>query len=241
MVARWRKNWRLAMMVLAACGTAAGTSLSDVDADAGADRPVPRTDENSRIAHAQLLEKAAKGGIDLYFIGDSITRRWSASDPQYRDFLAHWTTNFFGWNAGNFGWGGDTIQNILWRLHHGELDGVHPKVIVLMAGANNIGATPPPAGTEGAKAEDITRGLKATLDFMRYKAPDAKIILMGITPRNDRGSTAVMPLINRINDGLARLADGKTIRFLNLNDNIGHPQLFTGGGGSRRVCSHRRR
>src|SRR6516162_11881904 len=108
------------------------------------DQPAPRTDKNSQIGHEQLLEKAKKGGIDIYFVGDSITRRWGATD--YPEFLANWNTNFFGWNAADFGWGADTIQNILWRLQNGELDGIHPKVIVLLAGTNNVGNTPPPEG-----------------------------------------------------------------------------------------------
>ena len=95
-------------------------------------RPAPRTDRNSQIAHEQLLEKARKGGIDVYFLGDSITRRWGATD--YPEFLANWNTNFFGWNAANFGWGGDRIENMLWRLENGELDGVHPRIIVVLAG-----------------------------------------------------------------------------------------------------------
>ena len=54
-----------------------------------ADKAAPRTDRNSQIAHEQLLEKAQKGGIDVYFLGDSITRRWGATD--YPEFLANWT------------------------------------------------------------------------------------------------------------------------------------------------------
>src|ERR1700720_3805081 len=79
-----------------------------------ADQPTPRHDPNSQLAHQQLLEKAKKGGIDIYFEGDSITRRWGATD--YPTFLANWNTNFFGWNAADFGWGADAIENILWRL-----------------------------------------------------------------------------------------------------------------------------
>src|SRR5262252_8078830 len=135
-----------------------------------ADQPTPRTDQNSLTAHSQLLEKARKGGIDIYFEGDSITRRWGATD--YPQFLEHWNKNFFGWNAADFGWGADTIQNILWRLNNGELDGVHPKVMVLLAGTNNIGRTVPPDG-DASKAEDITNGLKAVIDIMTAKAPDA--------------------------------------------------------------------
>src|SRR5881396_2190302 len=129
------------------CGVALGQTP--------ADRPVARTDQNSLTAHAQLLEKAKQGRIDIYFEGDSITRRWGATD--YPELLANWKQNFFGWNAADFGWGADTIQNILWRLANGELDGVNPKVIVLLAGTNNVGRVP----ADDAKVADITRGLKA--------------------------------------------------------------------------------
>lgn len=178
-----------------------------------ADRPVPRTDFNSRLAHADLLNKARRGRVDLYFEGDSITRRWDATD--YPSFLANWKQNFFGWNAGDFAWGGDQTQNILWRLQNGELDGVNPKVIVLLAGTNNVAMT----SLRGeAAAADITRGLQAILREMRARAPNATIILMGIFPRNDK--MAYLPVINHINRNLSRLADGKRIRYLNVNDRL---------------------
>lgn len=179
-----------------------------------ADQPAPRTDRNSQIAHEQLVEKAKKGGIDVYFVGDSITRRWGTTDPQYREMLANWTTNFFGWNAGNFGWGADSTQNILWRLENGELDGVNPKIIVVLAGINNVGNVP--GGEE--KIADITRGLKAIVKVCQEKAPNAVIILTGLFPRND--NMAVVPEIIKINENLAKLADGKTIRYLNVNDKL---------------------
>ena len=190
-----------------------------------ADQPLPRTDQNSLIAHAQLLEKAQKGGIDLYFEGDSITRRWGAID--YPDLLANWNQNFFGWNAADFGWGADTIQNILWRLNNGELDNVHPKVIVLLAGTNNIG-NKVIAGAEEEKIADVTKGLQAVIKIMREKAPEATIILMGIFPRND--NIAVLSIINRVNENLSKLADGKKIRYLNINDKLadGEGRLFDG-------------
>jgi cephalosporin-C deacetylase len=182
-----------------------------------ADQPIPRSDRNSQIAHAQLLEKAAKGGIDVYFEGDSITRRWGASDAQYKDFLANWKRNFFGWNAADFGWGGDAIQNILWRLNNGELDNVSPKIIVVLAGTNNVGNAVP-QGNDDVEVANIARGIKAILDVCRQKAPGATIILTGITPRND--NMAVMPAINKINDNIAMFADGNKIRYLNINDKL---------------------
>ncbi|HTM03198.1 MAG TPA: GDSL-type esterase/lipase family protein [Vicinamibacterales bacterium] len=179
---------------------------------APADLPSPRTDENSKIAHQQLLEKARRGGIDVYFIGDSITRRWGATD--YPQLLENWRKNFFGWNAGDFGWGADRIENILWRLENGELDAVKPKVIVVMAGTNNLGRQP---ATDAAVA-DVTRGLAAIVYLCRRKAPDATIILTGIFPRND--SMAALPAIAKVNANLARLADGKQVRYLNINDKL---------------------
>jgi lysophospholipase L1-like esterase/ribosomal protein S25 len=174
-----------------------------------ADQPRMRADRNSHLAHQQLLAKAKSGGIDLYFLGDSITRRWGAID--YPDFLAHWKSTFHGWNAADFGWGGDRTENILWRLDNGELDGVNPKVIVLLAGTNNVGKE----SGDDAKVADVTRGMQAIVDACRKKAPAATIVLTAIFPRND--SMAGMPAIDRINANLAKMADGKTVRFLDVN------------------------
>ncbi|HEY1207467.1 MAG TPA: GDSL-type esterase/lipase family protein [Bryobacteraceae bacterium] len=183
-----------------------------------ADQPAARTDPNSIAAHAQLVAKARKGRIDVYFEGDSITRRWGATD--YPDLLANWNRNFFGWNAADFGWGADKTQNILWRLDHGELDGVNPKVVVLLAGTNNAGEANP-AESDDAKAADITRGLQAILRVIEAKAPGAVVIVTGILPRNDNMSA--MPVVDKVNRNLSQLADGKSIRYLNINDKLATP------------------
>lgn len=187
-----------------------------------ADRPSPRWDANSLVAHQQLLAKAKAGRIDVYFVGDSITRRWGATD--YPELLANWKQTFFGWNAANFGWGADRTENILWRLEHGELDDVHPKVVVVLAGTNNVGSQP--AGD--SKVEEITRGLRAIVDACRAKAPGATIVLTAIFPRND--NLAVVPEIVRINANLAKMADGRTVRYLDVNDELADKdgRLFPG-------------
>jgi lysophospholipase L1-like esterase len=196
-------------------------SVTIVSAQDGS-QPIARADENSRVAHTQLLDKARRGGIDVYFAGDSITRRWGTSDAAYRDFFGHWTRSFFGWNAANFGWGGDTVQNILWRLSEGELDEVNPKVIVLMAGTNNVGGMPR-SGVDAAVVANVFNGMTAVLDVLGRKAPNATVILMGITPRTDsRGGASVMPTIDAINARYASLAGGAAqsrgrIRYVNIN------------------------
>lgn len=190
-----------------------------------ADEPVFRTDSNSLVAHAQLLRKARQGGIDVYFEGDSITRRWGATD--YPNLLANWHRNFFGWNAADFGWGADQTQNILWRLDNGELDGVNPKVVVLLAGTNNVGNLSVPANAD-SKTADVTRGLQAIVRAIQAKAPTTTIILMGIFPRND--DMALMPMIDSINGKLSKLAEGQKIRYLNINDKLadGEGRLLAG-------------
>ena len=200
------------LFILAALAYASGVSLGQTTSRA--DKPAARNDDATwRAKHLELLEKAKRGSIDLYFEGDSITRRWEAT---HRD---NWEQNFGGWKAANFGAGGDRTQNVLYRVQNGELEGVNPKVIVLLIGTNNVGPDPV-KGSDAALVKDISNGVKACLKALREKAPRAKILLVGITPRNTDGSTALMPTINRINSRIAKFADGRRIKFLNINDRL---------------------
>jgi (4-O-methyl)-D-glucuronate---lignin esterase len=182
----------------------------------------PRRDQNSMLAHAQLVEKSKRGTIDVYFVGDSITRRWGALD--YPELLATWNASFRGWNAANFGWGADQTQHILWRLQHGELARPHPRVVVIQAGTNNVAAL---RGSDRTVPE-VTRGIAAIVDLVRRKLPHATIVLTAIFPRTD--DIALMPSIVAINRNLARLADGRRVRFLDVNDRLADAdgRLFAG-------------
>ncbi|HEU4779307.1 MAG TPA: GDSL-type esterase/lipase family protein [Steroidobacteraceae bacterium] len=179
-----------------------------------------RTDANSKLAHEELLAKRKAGQIDVYFVGDSITRRWGASDPQYQDLLAHWRASFQGWNAANFGWGADQTQHMLWRLKNGELDGLNPKVVVIMAGTNNVGSATP-LGDSRERADEVARGVAAVVREIRQRVPNATVVVTGITPRND--NIAVMPVINQANRQIGRLADGKAVRYININEQLAFP------------------
>jgi len=178
----------------------------------------PRQDKNSMVAHEQLVAKAGQGRIDLYFVGDSITRRWGCSDKAYADLYANWRSHFYGWNAGNFGWGGDTTHNVLWRMQNGELDAVHPKVIVLQVGTNDIGAVVYDVKERQDKVEEIVSGIEAILATCQEKSPEAVIVLTGIFPRADN-ATAI-PLIASVNERLAILADQSRVRFININHQL---------------------
>ena len=197
-------------MKIGACGLLVLALVAPPQTQSPADRAEARTDQNSQTAHAELLTKAKTGRIDVYFVGDSITRRWAALD--YPHFLEHWRQNFYGWNAANFGWGADKTQNILWRLENGELDGVNPTIVVVQAGTNNL----MPAGS--TTAANIARGVQAIVDLCRAKAPDATIVLTGIFPRNDHAG--LWPEISGINEQLSKMADGTRIRYVDINNKL---------------------
>lgn len=188
--------------------------------EAQAARPAPwptalpqrRTDLNSERAHAALLRKTKGGVIDVYFVGDSITRRWGALD--YPDLLANWNENFLGWNAANFAWGGDRTQNVLWRLENGELDAVRPKVFVVQAGTNNLGDL----DGDQAQIEAISAGIEAIVEACLRHAPDAVVVLTAVFPRSDAPS--FNPIIRRINTRLAAYAAGRKIRYVDINDRL---------------------
>jgi lysophospholipase L1-like esterase len=217
---------RRSLLHAALCLLVAG-ACRDAPAQEAADQATPRTDANSLKAHEQLMAKRTQGRIDVYFEGDSITRRWGTADAQYAELLANWNRNFAGWNAADFGWGGDKTQNMLWRLRQGELQGVNPKVIVLMAGTNNIGDVSPMGDAE-ARAAATVRGVAAVVKELRRRAPRATLIVMGITPRSD--NRAVMPIVDSANRGIARLADGRAVRYLNIDHQLldDHGQVLPG-------------
>jgi lysophospholipase L1-like esterase len=194
-------------------GLSVWSQITHAQESQAAHEAIARTDENSRAAHQQLLAKTKQGTIDVYFIGDSITRRWGATD--YPHLLTNWKKHFHGWNAANFAWGGDSTHNILWRLQNRELDGVSPKVFVVQAGTNNLPWTGP---ADAAKADEVASGIRAIVELLQQKTPQATIVLTGVFPRTQ--NMAVKSTIEQINEQLAKLADDKKIRFLNINDKL---------------------
>ena len=130
-----------------------------------ADQPAAQNDDPVWVAkHTELRKRAKQGGIDLYFAGDSITRRWPATHRE------SWDRNFGGWRAASFGAGGDRTQNVLYRLENGELDGVNPKVVVLLIGTNNVGFDAAAAGRRRRLVADTANGRRR----VRPRDPQAR-------------------------------------------------------------------
>ena len=176
--------------------------------------------------HESFVEQAKKGGIDVLFLGDSITAGWAGNGKEI------WAQRYAPMNAANFGIGGDRTQHVLWRIENGELDGaIKPKVIVLMIGTNNTGSD---------DANKIAEGVTKIVKTAQAKT-GAKVLLLGVFPRGITEKQAAeskdpkkieaakrTPMqrekITRINEIISKLDDGKTVRYLDIKDKFLSPE-----------------
>jgi len=164
--------------------------------------PVTRPHQVWMDRHLQLLERIKQGNVDLLFIGNSITQRWESSGIQA------WERYYGHRNAVNLGVDGDGTQHVLWRLDHGEIDGIAPKLAVLLIGSNHV---------NGYLPSEIADGIKAICWRLRKKLPDTKILLLGILPRGDATAAAAYRL-NKASELASAVADNRMIFYLNISE-----------------------
>ncbi len=155
-----------------------------------------------KLAELRAQREAGRR-VELLFLGDSITQGWE------NEGKAAWAEHFAPRNAVALGFGGDRTENLLWRLQHGQLEGVDPKAVVMMIGTNNTG--------ERLEAPEYTvAGIRANLDEVRRRLPGAQILLLAIFPRGETPDDLTRRHNARINALLPALADGRHIHFLDI-------------------------
>lgn len=179
-----------------------------------ATNPVPR-EGGWMKRHESFNEISKKGEAELVFLGDSITQGWEGKGK------AAWEKSYANRKAANFGIGGDRTEHVLWRLDHGNFDGLKPKLVVLMIGTNNTGhAGRPQKELNGAiydcSAEKTADGVKAIVQKLQQKAPAAKILLLGIFPRGETPADKMRQQNEATNAIIAKLHDGKTVHYLDI-------------------------
>jgi beta-glucosidase len=108
------------------------------------------------------------------------------------------------------GFGGDHTENVLWRLRHGEVDGLSPKVAVLMIGTNNT-------GDRNDDPQATAAGVKAIIDELRSRLPHTRILLLAIFPREEQPTGFLRRLNERVNAIISGYADGRHVFFANIN------------------------
>lgn len=197
-------------------------SLSVLAADPNyAIQPVPR-DAPWMKRHESFNDISKKGEAPLVFLGDSITQGWSGKGK------ATWEKYYTPRKAANFGIGGDRTEHVLWRLGHGNFDGLSPKLIVLMIGTNNTGHVGRPqkelnGATYHCSAEQTAEGVKQILETLKKKCPKSKILLLGIFPRGEKPSDAMRQQNEATNALIAKFADGQTVQFADIGQTFLQP------------------
>jgi lysophospholipase L1-like esterase len=174
--------------------------------------PAPR--DTAWIArHEGFVAEAHRGGIELLFLGDSITDNWRAANPE-KGGKTVWDREYAALKAANFGIGGDRTQHVLWRLRNGEADGYQPKVVVLMIGTNNTGLERDGKTPRNATPE-VIEGVTAVVSELRIRFPESKILFLAIFPRGEKAAPQ-RAQVAEVNRAIARLHDGKHVFFLNI-------------------------
>lgn len=161
--------------------------------------PIPRDDGWWSKRYEILNERISRGKPDLVFLGDSITHFW---DPET------WASYYEKRNALNLGIRGDRTENLLWRLDHGNIDGISPKLAIVLIGTNNLRYNTP---------ADIAKGIESVVKRLHHRLTDTNILLLAIFPRDqDPGELRIKAeLVNAL---VSRLDDGERIHYLDIGD-----------------------
>ncbi|MCC6966273.1 MAG: acetylglucosamine-6-sulfatase [Nitrospira sp.] len=166
--------------------------------------PAPQRDSWWMERHDRTVSRIRQGPVDLLFIGDSITQGWE------EDGRPVWDQYYAGRRAMNLGYNSDQTDNVLWRLQHGELDGITPKLAVVMIGTNNSAMREDPP-------ENTTAGIRAILTTLRTRLPGTRILLLAIFPRGLTNDDPLRRVNEAVNARLPSLADQRQVFFLNIN------------------------
>lgn len=163
--------------------------------------PVPGDSEKWRQRHEAINARVKEGHVDLVYIGDSIVGNWQWEGKPV------WDHYYAKRNGANLGISGDRTQHVLWRLQHGNIDGISPKLAIVMIGQNNG-----PFNT----GEEIGAGVTAIVQTLREKLPDTKVLVLAIFPRREK-PTEERAVLAKANEIASKLADDKHVFYMDVN------------------------
>lgn len=162
--------------------------------------PVPR-DGGWMKRHESFNTRAKQGNVDLIFLGDSITQGWEGAGKEI------WAKAFGMRNAMNAGISGDRTQHVIWRIDNGNLEGIAPKLAVIMIGTNNMGSDSP---------ADIAEGVKTIVERLKTKKADIQVLLLAIFPRSPKADDPIRLKVVATNEILKTFDDGKQVHYLDI-------------------------
>ncbi|MDR6197437.1 SGNH/GDSL hydrolase family protein [Siphonobacter sp. SORGH_AS_0500] len=165
-------------------------------------RPIPQSRDfyNYETRHRAILKRLKQKKPPIVFLGNSITHFWGGEPLSERsNGPKTWIKYMEPLGVQNLGFGWDRIENVLWRVYHGELDGYKPHTVAVMIGTNNL---------EWNTNEEIVEGLRFLIQAIRRKQPKARTILIGILPRRNQESR-----LEELNLQLAKAAGDEQVLF----------------------------
>ena len=191
---------RTLMAVCLVAATASFAYCQETKVEHDAVKPVPR--EGSWMQrHESMNARVAQGNVDVVFIGDSITQGWEGSGKKV------WEEFYANRNAVNLGIGGDRTQHVLWRLDNGNLEGITPKLAVIMIGTNNSSSNQP---------QEIADGIEMIIEQLKKKTPDTQVLLLGIFPRGATPDDKLRRVNDETNELISKMADEMQVHYLDI-------------------------
>jgi lysophospholipase L1-like esterase len=165
-----------------------------VAAAGAAETPAPQDKPGWMARHEQKLREIRGSAPAVIFVGDSIVHELENAGAKFGDINGVWRRYYACRNAVNLGFSGDTTGNVLWRLENGEIDGIRPKLAVVLIGTNDIS----PRG--GASAADAAGGVQAVVELLHQRLPGVRVLVLGLLPRGrlDARRQAVNGLLARV-------------------------------------------
>jgi enterochelin esterase family protein len=155
--------------------------------------------------HEEKLQRKSKmKKVDVVLLGDSITHGWEKSGKPVFD------KSFQGLNVLNLGFSGDRTEHVLWRLRHGAVEGISPKVVLMLIGTNNTGHRKEPA-------EETAAGIKGIIDELRARLPETKILVQAIFPRDQSPEGEYRKQNDTINAIVKDFADNQHVFYTDIN------------------------
>lgn len=164
--------------------------------------PVPREEAWWMQRHNRVVKEISQVNPRLLFIGDSITWGWMKAGKEL------WNKCYAPVEAYNLGYNADKTQHLLWRLEHGEIDGISPSVVVLLIGTNN---------QRVSSMVGIVQGVKAVVEIIHEKLPDTHILLMAIFPCKQKDHPYVKKIM-QANTWLKKLEKRDYITWIDMGD-----------------------
>jgi len=195
-----KRSWLVAILALVFAAPILADEPKKDEKPNDAVVPAPKDVKRSEGFNEEIKKRDK---VDLLFIGDSITDAWRADGGGAKV----WKEFYEKRNAVNLGIGGDRTQHVLWRLDHGNVDGIKPKLAVLMIGTNNS-----PVNT----SEQIAAGVKAVVEKLREKLPETKVLVLAIFPRGENNEHKLRKINTGANEIIAKLADDKNVFYLDI-------------------------